>query len=55
MKARKPNAKDKICGCVSFLKDMLIGFFTFDIDRVRFDWVMFKETAKGNFEVVEEE
>ena len=53
MKSRKPTKKDIITGCMSFLGDMIVGIFAFDIDRVRFDWVMFKETAKGNFEVVE--
>lgn len=54
MKSRKPTTKDIIKGCKSFFGDMLVGILAFDIDRVRFDWVMFKETAKGNFEVVEE-
>ena len=48
---RKPNLKDKIEGCCAFFKEMVIGIFTFDVARVQLGWMLFKETAKGNFEV----
>jgi len=55
MYGRNPTKKDIIKGCISFLKDMIAGLISFDMNRVMFDWIMVKETAKGNFEVVDEE
>ena len=48
---RKPNAKERIEGCLSCLKCVIVGFFTFDISRVQLYWMLFKETAMGHCEV----
>lgn len=50
---RKPTFKEKLRGCLIFLKEMLIGIIFLDLSRVRLFHIMFWQTAKGNFEVME--
>lgn len=54
-RTRKSNLKDKIEGCLEWTREMFFSILDFDIDGLRFNFIMFCETAKGNFEVVENE
>lgn len=51
---RKPTKKDIMRGCMAFFKDMIISVFLFEFERAKFDWDMFRITAKGDFEVIDE-
>lgn len=53
MKTRKPNLKDRIFGCIEWVKVLLKGFMKGQ--DVSFAKWMLMETLKGNFEVVMEE
>lgn len=54
-KGRKPNIKDRFIGCKECLKCIISGILNFDIDMVQLHWMLFKHTAMGHCEVMDEE
>lgn len=52
---RKPNIRERIAGCFACLKEVIIGFFTFDISRMQLFWMLFEETAMGHCEVLDKD
>ena len=50
-KFRRPTFKDKVEGCRSFLKEIVAGVATGDVNRMRFGHIMFWSTLRGEFEV----
>ena len=54
-KFRRPTFRDKVEGCRSFLKEILVGAVAGDVNRMRFGHIMFWSTLRGEFEVRDEE
>ena len=55
MKRRKPTKKDIIFGCWNLFWDMIISFMLFRHNRAELDWCLLRLTAKGDFEVSDDE
>ena len=53
--SRKPAKKDIIFGCWELFWDMIVNFLLWRFNRARLDWCLLKETAKGNFEILEDD
>ncbi len=53
MRGRKPSLKERIIGCWPIFKEIIIGVFDFNIAYIEFNWLLLKETLKGNFEVMD--
>ena len=54
-RTRRPTMLDRLRGCLDWSTELLYSLLSGDLAAVRFDAVMFWETLKGNFEVVEDE
>ena len=54
-KGRKPSIKDRFIGCKECLKCIISGILNFDIDMMQLHWMLFKHTAMGHCEVMDEE
>ena len=50
---REPTMKDRIVGCACCLKQIIIGFITWDYAKMQLFWMMFVETALGHCEVID--
>lgn len=51
---RKPTKKEILFGCWHLFWDMIISFLIWRFNRAALDWMLFKLTLKGNFEVTDE-
>ena len=52
---RKPTKKDIIFGCWELFWDIIVNFLLWRFDRAKLDGCLLKETAKGNFEILEDD
>lgn len=54
-RTRRPTVIDRLRSCLDWATELLYSLLSGDLMAVRFDAMMFVETMKGNFEVIEDE